>query len=123
VCQTFHTITFLCIVAAYLLAILGGKENPDKKAVTDILTSVGVKADDDKLDLFFKEIEGKNVDTLINEGKAKLAKFGGGGGGGGGAAAVAAPSAAAPAAKKEEPKKSSSSSSVGGGGMNLFGDD
>jgi len=104
------------------LATLGGNETPDKKAVTDILASVGVAADAEKIDLFFKEIEGKDLDVIISEGKAKLAKFGGGGGGGGGSSAASAPAAAAPAAKKEE-VKSSSSSSAGGGGMNLFGDD
>jgi len=34
------------IVAAYLMAVLGWNDNPDKAAVTKILDSVGAKADD-----------------------------------------------------------------------------
>lgn len=37
-------------VAAYLLAVLGGNNNPDKAAITKILESVGLDVDDDRLD-------------------------------------------------------------------------
>ena len=36
-------------VAAYLLATLGGNASPDEKAVTAILSSVGIEADKTKL--------------------------------------------------------------------------
>ena len=37
-------------VAAYLLAVLGGNNNPSKKDITKILGSVGLDIDDDRLD-------------------------------------------------------------------------
>lgn len=37
-------------VAAYLLAALGGNENPDAKDIKKILESVGIEADDTRLD-------------------------------------------------------------------------
>ena len=37
-------------VAAYLLAVLGGKSNPNKGDITKILESVGLDIEDDKLD-------------------------------------------------------------------------
>lgn len=37
-------------VAAYLLAALGGNDSPSKADVTNILESVGLDIDDDRLD-------------------------------------------------------------------------
>lgn len=37
-------------VAAYLLAALGGNENPDAKDIKKILESVGIETDDTRLD-------------------------------------------------------------------------
>lgn len=37
-------------VAAYLLATLGGKDNPSKEDITKILESVGLEIEDDRLD-------------------------------------------------------------------------
>lgn len=37
-------------VAAYLLAALGGNENPEAKDIKKILESVGIEADDTRLD-------------------------------------------------------------------------
>lgn len=37
-------------VAAYLLAALGGNENPEAKDIKKILDSVGIEADDTRLD-------------------------------------------------------------------------
>lgn len=37
-------------VAAYLLAVLGGSENPEAKDIKKILDSVGIEADDTRLD-------------------------------------------------------------------------
>ena len=36
-------------VAAYLLAVLGGKKNPSKEDVVAILESIGLDIEDDKL--------------------------------------------------------------------------
>lgn len=37
-------------VAAYLLATLGGNDNPEAKDIKKILDSVGIEADDTRLD-------------------------------------------------------------------------
>lgn len=36
-------------VAAYLLAVLGGNSNPSAKDIKNILGSVGIEADDERL--------------------------------------------------------------------------
>ncbi|XP_028101123.1 60S acidic ribosomal protein P2-like [Camellia sinensis] len=98
------------VVAAYLLAVLGGNTCPSADDLNNILNSVGAEADDDKIELLLSEVKGKDITELIASGREKLASVpsGGGGaigvtsygGGGGGAAAAAAPAAAEP--KKEE---------------------
>ncbi|XP_025413228.1 60S acidic ribosomal protein P2 [Sipha flava] len=107
-------------VAAYLLASLSGKE-PSSEDVEKILSSVGIESDSQKLGIVLKELKGKNVDELIESGKAKLASVPSG-------AAVAAPAgaAAAPAAteekaaKKEEKKEESDNESDDDMGFGLF---
>ncbi|XP_050522782.1 uncharacterized protein LOC126895209 [Daktulosphaira vitifoliae] len=101
-------------VAAYLLSSLSGKE-PSKDDIEKILSSVGIESDSEKLSIVLKELKGKNVDELIESGKAKLASVPSG-------AAVAAPAAAAAgsaapaaaddkkAAKKEEKAEESDAS-------------
>uniref|UniRef100_A0A646QCR8 Large ribosomal subunit protein P2 n=1 Tax=Hemiscolopendra marginata TaxID=943146 RepID=A0A646QCR8_9MYRI len=91
-------------VAAYLLSVLGGNKAPNAEDVEKILSSVGIEADKEKLNKVIGELNGKNVQQLIDEGKTKLASVPAGGA----AAAAAAPAGgAAPAAaeKKEEKKK------------------
>ncbi|KAK1394405.1 60S acidic ribosomal protein P2-1 [Heracleum sosnowskyi] len=95
------------VVAAYLLAVLGGATCPTNDDIKNILGSVGADADDDKIELLLSEVKGKDITELIASGREKLASVPSGGGGGG-AVAAAAPGAgaggAAPAAeaKKEE---------------------
>lgn len=95
------------VVAAYLLAVLGGNINPSSEDVKSILSSVGVDADDDKVGFLLSQLEGKDITEVIASGREKFASVPSGGGvavavsaaGGGGGA----PSAAAePEAKKEE---------------------
>ena len=89
-------------MAAYLLAILGGKSNPSKADVREILESIGLDIDDEKLTkvsaerLFFfrphaegdqcyylvlaclqvvSELEGKDINEVISEGMGKLASM------------------------------------------------
>jgi len=100
------------LIAAYLLAVLGGNATPDAVAVSKILSSVGVDADQEALKKVVSELNGKKIEDVIAAGNAKLSSVpaGGGGGGGGSAPAAAAPAAAkedkkAAAAAKEEPKK------------------
>ncbi|PKA66122.1 60S acidic ribosomal protein P2B [Apostasia shenzhenica] len=94
------------VIAAYLLAVLGGNTNPSANDLKDILASVGIEADDERFDFLLSEVKGKDITELIASGREKFASVPSGGG----AIAVAAPAgssgaAAAPAAaesKKEE---------------------
>ncbi|CAL5336862.1 unnamed protein product [Camellia sinensis] len=96
------------VVAAYLLAVLGGNTSPCADDLNNILNSVGAEADDDRIQLLLSEVKGKDITELIASGREKLASVPSGGGGaigvtsygGGGGAAAAAPAAAEP--KKEE---------------------
>jgi len=112
-------------LAAFLLARVGGKENPTKDDVTKILDSVGIKADEAALNSLFDDISKLQggVEAAIQSGMAKLAVVpaggGGGGGGAGGAAAGGAAGGAAAQAEKEEEEEEEESEKGGGG--NLFG--
>jgi len=55
-------------VAAYLLAVLGGNENPSAADIKKILSSVGIDAEDDKLKKVISELNGKDIQELIAEG-------------------------------------------------------
>ncbi|GMQ01203.1 hypothetical protein CsSME_00047921 [Camellia sinensis var. sinensis] len=44
------------VVAAYLLAVLGGNTCPSADDLNNILNSVGAEADDDKIELFLSEV-------------------------------------------------------------------
>ncbi|XP_061566169.1 large ribosomal subunit protein P2-like isoform X2 [Cololabis saira] len=111
-------------VAAYLLSALGGNENPDAKEIKKILESVGIEADDTRLQKVISELKGKSVDEVIASGYGKLASMPAGG-----AVAVAssaapgAGGAAAPAAaaeEKKEEKKEESEESDDDMGFGLF---
>lgn len=56
-------------VAAYLLAALGGNESPSAQDIEKILSSVGIEAESDKLEKVISELKGKDLQTLIAEGK------------------------------------------------------
>lgn len=56
-------------VAAYLLAVLGGKAAPVPADLEKILSSVGIEADSDKLKRVIDELKGKSVEDLIAEGE------------------------------------------------------
>jgi len=91
----------LRVVAAYLLAVLGGNANPDAAAISKIVSSVGIDVDSAHVTQLLGELKGKNVYDVIAAGKAKLQSVPTGG---------AAPAAAAPAkevahAKEEKGKK------------------
>merc|ERR1711953_372136 len=84
-------------VAAYLLAQLGGNDAPDSAAIKAILASVGVDADEEKLNKVISELSGKDINEVLAEGKEKLASVPSGG--------AAAPAAGAAAAAEEAPKE------------------
>ncbi|KAH6878925.1 60S acidic ribosomal protein P2 [Alternaria rosae] len=100
-------------LAAYLLLGLGGNTSPSAADVKAVLESVGIEADSDRLDKLISELEGKDINELIQSGSEKLASVpsGGAGGaaasGGGAAAGGAAEAEAAPEAAKEEEKEES----------------
>ncbi|XP_059046907.1 large ribosomal subunit protein P2 [Achroia grisella] len=107
-------------VAAYLLAVLGGKAAPVAADVEKILSSVGIEADAEKLKKVIAELNGKSVEELIAQGREKLSSMPVGGGAP--AAAGAAPAAAAAEEKKEEKetKKEESESEDEDMGFGLF---
>ncbi|KAL3367094.1 hypothetical protein AABB24_011681 [Solanum stoloniferum] len=110
------------VIAAYLLAVLGGNTCPTEKDLKKILASVGAEADDDRIQLLLSQVEGKDITELIAAGREKLASVPAGGGA---ACAVAAPGgggAAAPAAaeKKEEKKVEEKEESDDDMGFSLF---
>ncbi|KAI9722604.1 MAG: 60s acidic ribosomal protein P2 [Candelaria pacifica] len=101
-------------LAAYLLLGLGGNTSPSAADIKGVLESVGIDAEEDRLETLLSELKGKDLQELIAEGSSKLASVpsGGGGGAAGGAAAssggagAAAEEAEKPAEKEEEKEES-----------------
>ncbi|RIA95525.1 60s acidic ribosomal protein [Glomus cerebriforme] len=99
-------------LAAYLLLNLAGK-TPNESNIKSLLDTVGIETDDARLKQLLGELDGKDIDELVNSGLSKLASVPTGGGGAAaassGAAAGGATAEAAPAeeAKKEEEKEES----------------
>lgn len=96
------------VIAAYLLAELGGNNSPSVADIEKILGSVGVTLDDDakaRAEKLIADLKGKKVADVIAQGKDKLASAPAAGFGGAAAPAAAAAGGAAPAAaaaKEEE---------------------
>ncbi|CAI9289914.1 unnamed protein product [Lactuca saligna] len=112
------------VVAAYLLALLGGNTTPSAEDLKKILGSVGAEADDDRIELLLSEVKGKDITELIASGREKLASVPSGGGGVAVAAAAggAAPAAAAAAEPKKEEKVEEKEESDDEMGFSLFDD-
>lgn len=55
-------------VAAYMLAVLGGKQSPTADDIKKILGSVGIEANDAKMKKLIADLSGKTIDALIAEG-------------------------------------------------------
>lgn len=91
-------------LAAYLLLGLGGNTSPSAADVKGVLESVGIDADEERLDKLIAELKGKDLQELIAEGATKLASVPSGGGGGG-AASAAGPAAGGAAPEAEEKKE------------------
>ncbi|KAJ5569765.1 uncharacterized protein N7459_009195 [Penicillium hispanicum] len=91
-------------LAAYLLLALAGNESPSASDIKEVLSSVGIDADSERLDKLIAELQGKDIQELIAEGTTKLASVPSGGAGGAAAAPAAGGATDAPAAeeKKEE---------------------
>ena len=80
------------------------------------MKAAGISVDKESLKVFFKTMEGKDIPTLVAEGKKKQVEMPRGGGGG---AAAASGGAAAAAPKEEEKKEEVEEVDMGG----LFGDE
>ena len=109
-------------VAAYLLAALGGNENPSVGDLKTILESVGVSYDEERATTVVNQLKGKSITELIAEGKEKMASMPAGGGAApaaGGAAAAGGAGGDAPA-EKEEKKEESEEESDDDMGFGLF---
>eukprot|EP00761_Pharyngomonas_kirbyi_P003270 gb/GECH01003274.1/.p1 GENE.gb/GECH01003274.1/~~gb/GECH01003274.1/.p1 ORF type:complete len:103 (+),score=43.24 gb/GECH01003274.1/:1-309(+) len=99
-------------LAAYLLAQLND-EAPTADNVKKILSAVGAEIDNDRLQSLFKEIEGKDVKELIENGKEKMATL---------PAAGAAPGGKAGGeSKQEEEEEEEEEESDEDMGLDLFG--
>ncbi|XP_072239204.1 60S acidic ribosomal protein P2 isoform X1 [Leuresthes tenuis] len=108
-------------VAAYLLAVLGGNTSPSAKDIKDILGSVGIEADDERLNKVINELNGKDINEVMNSGLSKLASVPAGGAVAAPAAAAGAgPAPAAAAEEKKEEKKEESEESDEDMGFGLF---
>jgi large subunit ribosomal protein LP2 len=109
-------------LAAYLLLGLAGNTSPSASDIKGVLESVGIDAEEDRLEKLLSELEGKDIATvrrqqyleqlpivtdsllqLIQEGSSKLASVPSGGAGGGAAAGGAPAAGAAAAAVEEKP--------------------
>ena len=56
-------------VAAYMLAAMGSKGDPTVADVEKILGSVGVEVEAEKVKKVVNELQGKNLEELIEEGE------------------------------------------------------
>ena len=90
-------------LAAYLLLVAGGNTAPTAKDVTELLATVGVTVDEERLNQLISELDGKDINEVIESGKDKL--LAGGFGGGGAPAAAPAAGGSAPAAAEKAPEK------------------
>ncbi|CAM6089166.1 unnamed protein product [Calypogeia fissa] len=113
------------VVAAYLLALLGGNPSPDAKTIKTILGSVGAEAEDSKIEFLLSELKGKDINEVIASGREKFASVPSGGGGGvvvasSGGGAAAAGDAPAAAKEEEKPKEEEKEESDDDMGFSLF---
>jgi len=107
-------------LAALLLLKAGGNANPTAEDITNLLSTVGVDVDAERLTQLLSDLEGKDISELIAEGQKRLVVAGGVAAPAG--AAPAAASGAAPAAEKpKEEKPKVEEVDALDGGMDMFG--
>ena len=104
-------------VAAYMLATLGGVEQPSVADIKNILSAAGIQTEDERAEQLVASLSGKKVEEVVAAGMSKLASMPAGG-----VAVAAAASGAAPAAAavKEEAKKEVKEESDDDMGFGLF---
>lgn len=103
-------------LATYLMLVIGGNASPSAEDVTTALAAVGVEVDADRLKSFIADMEGRDIEELIELGKEKLMK---GGSGGGAVAGPATTGAVVETAAVEKPKEEEVDALEGG--MDMFG--
>ncbi|KAI1316889.1 60S acidic ribosomal protein P2 [Mortierella claussenii] len=89
-------------LAAYLLLTIGGNASPSASDITDLLATVGIEAESERIESLIAQLKGKDINELIAEGTSKLASVPAGGAA---SAAPAAGGASAAAEEKAEEKK------------------
>ncbi|GKZ16578.1 60S acidic ribosomal protein P2 [Aspergillus brasiliensis] len=103
-------------LAAYLLLALAGNATPSAEDIKSVLSSVGIDADEERLQKLIAELEGKDIQELVAEGSKKLASVPSGGAAAAPAAAAAGGAAAeAPAEEKKEEAAEESDEDMGFG--------
>jgi large subunit ribosomal protein LP2 len=106
----------LRVASAYMLAVLGGNEQPTEKDIKKILKAVDAEFEDAHITSLLEQLQGKNVNEVIEQGKSKLGSVPSGGAVSGGASSGS--SAPAATEKKEEVKEESESEEeMGFGGL------
>lgn len=93
------------VIAAYLLATLGGNATPSADDIKNILKSVGASADDERITALLGELKGKSIQQVIEAGKTKLSSVPTGGAVAKSDSKVEKKDDKKPEAKKEEKKK------------------
>lgn len=53
-------------LAAYLLLVLGGNDSPTAKDIKNVLESVGIEADDDRIKKLLGEVKGKDLNDVCH---------------------------------------------------------
>ncbi|KAL2759117.1 hypothetical protein ACRALDRAFT_1055742 [Sodiomyces alcalophilus JCM 7366] len=106
-------------LAAYLLLGLGGNASPTADDIKTVLESVGIEADEERVEKLIAELDGKDINELIAEGSTKLASVPSGGAGGAAAPAGGA-GGAEEAAKEDAPKEEEAEESDEDMGFGLF---
>lgn len=51
-------------LAAYLLLGLGGNTSPSAKDIKEVLESVGIEAEDERLEKLIEELKGKDINEV-----------------------------------------------------------
>lgn len=110
-------------IAAYLLANLGGAENPSANDMSKILSSVGIDFNKEQAELVISELSGKTLSEVISTGSSKLASVPSGAAVSGSSAAPSSSTTSSGDAKKDDKKKAEKESepeSEGEMGFGLF---
>merc|ERR1711977_417111 len=111
-----HLLKNMKVIAAYMLAVVGGNAKPSVADCKNILGAVGIELEADaekRLEELVEEMSAKDINEVLAAGQEKLKTVPGGSGGGGGAPGAAAEE------KKEESEEEEEMAPAAG----LFDDD